>query len=297
MKRIALLLILALLAIILPTNFVELSYGLHEIQLTTDPWLQDRPALIFAPAYSGLPNRYYFAYQSWEKGEEYGGDIFIEILSLDWTRIKKVRVTYEPSYQDSPCLVYYGAYLYVLYISNEMGPYNIFVQKFDANLNFVYKTRVTESPYPEDRPSAVLLMGEYFYVAYQTWLLGENYYGDICIEVFDSSWHSIKKVMATNDNFYEDSPSVCYIDEFIYVAYVSSETMHWNIFVKKYDLVLETAMKFQLTNDPYPHDMPSINTIITETFNGFSLAYQGWPDEANNGSRSHEISSIKTVHP
>jgi len=282
LKRIALLVLVSFI-LLFASDWIKLSYCPTKIQLTSHVSSQDRPSLIFAPAAFDLPDRYYLAYQSWETGEAYGGDIFVEVFDLAWNSLKKVRVTSETSYQDSPCLVYDGTYLYVVYISDETGPYNIFVQMYDAGLHFVHKKQITEMYYPQDRPSA-LLVGEHFYMAYQSWETGEAYGGDIFVEVFDLAWNSLKKVRVTSETSYQDSPSICYANQSIYVAYVSSETGYGDIFVKQYDLYLETELKFRLTAEPCDHDLPSLNTIITETYQGFSLACQSWElGEASNG--------------
>jgi len=57
--------------------------------LTTLQSLQDMPSLLYKDGY------FYLAYQSWETGSSYQGDIYVKKFDPNWNQIKKVRVTSE----------------------------------------------------------------------------------------------------------------------------------------------------------------------------------------------------------
>ena len=77
-----------------------------------------------------------------------------------------------------------GGNYYVAYVSNETGNMNIFLKKFDANLNLIGTTQLTDSPADQDSPS-LIQVGNEFYLAYQSWDTGSDNGGDIFVSRFD----------------------------------------------------------------------------------------------------------------
>jgi hypothetical protein len=222
-------------------------------QLTSGAAIQDRPSLIYAD------DGYLLAYQSWETGSLYSGDIFMKRFDPRWAQLQKVAATGDSAYQDTPSVIFSDGYYYVAYVSDEMGNWDIFVKKYDRNLNLIETRRLTTTPADQDRPSLVRV-GSDFYLAYQSWETGSSYGGDIFIERFNSAWTSIRKVRATTETSYQDRPSLAYSadDDRLLVAYASDETGSRDIFVKKYDRSLNSLEKKRITTSPSSQDSPSI---------------------------------------
>ena len=223
--------------------------GVH--QLTFGETNHDRPSLLYADG------GYLLAYQSWEAGSYYQGDVFLERLDSSWNQLKKVQATSKRAYEDAPSVVYYGGYYYAAYVSDEYGNFDIFVKKYDSDLNLVETRRLTTLSSDQDRPSLVRV-GNDFYLAYQSWETGSSYGGDIFIERFDQFWNSQRKVKVTPERSYQDSPSLVYANGRFYVAYTSQESGNLDIFVKTYDMNLKELEKNKLTYYSSDQDYPSL---------------------------------------
>ena len=221
-------------------------------QLTSGDPVQDRPSLVFSD--DGI----LLAYQSWEAGPLFRGDIFLKRFDPGWSQIQKVRATSDPTYQDTPSAIYYEGYYYVAYVSDETGNWDIFVKKYDRDLNLIETRRLTTSPTDQDSPS-LIRVGSDFYLAYQSWETGSSFGGDIFIERFNSAWTSIRKMRVTTETSYQDRSSITYgEDGRISVAYVSEETGNKEIFVKRYDRSLNYIEKRRITTSPSSQDYPSL---------------------------------------
>ena len=221
-------------------------------QLTSGDAVQDRPSLVFSD--DGIV----LAYQSWEAGALFRGDIFLKRFDPGWNLIQKVRATSDPTYQDTPSVIYSDGYYYVAYVSDETGNWDIFVKKYDRDLVLVEARKVTTSTADQDSPSLVRV-GNDFYLAYQSWETGPSSGGDIFIERFNSAWSSTRKVRVTTEASYQDRPSLTIGgDDRLYVAYVSEETGNKDTFVKKYDRSLNSLEKMRLTTSPSVQDHPSL---------------------------------------
>jgi len=221
-------------------------------QLTSGEAVRDRPSLVFADDGSLL------AYQSWEAGPLFRGDIFLKRFDPGWSQIQKVRATSDQAYQDTPSVIYSDGYYYVAYVSDETGNWDIFMKKYDRDLFLVETRRLTTSTADQDSPS-LIRVGSDFYLAYQSWETGPSSGGDIFIERFNSAWTSIRKVRVTTEASYQDRPSLTLGgDGRLYVAYVSEETGNKDIFVKKYDRSLNSLEKRRITTSPSVQDYPSL---------------------------------------
>jgi len=86
-----------------------------DTQLTYDTSMQDRPSMVY------VNNYFYVAYQSWETGESYDGDIYIKKFDSNWNEVKKEQITNNPYYQDSPSLLFANNKLYVALVTNHEG--------------------------------------------------------------------------------------------------------------------------------------------------------------------------------
>jgi hypothetical protein len=259
-------------------------------QLTTHSSDQDLPSLIVVD--TGMFQGYFLAYQSWETGDAYNGDIFVEKYDNNWNLLKRVQATNLPSYQDSPSLALvfdgYNYYLKLAYVSDETGNYDIFVQAFDINLNFVAKKQVTTSAYLQDFPSIIFDGSQSIYIAYQSWETEGVHPGDIFIAKFNLNLEPLGRVQVTSEPDYQDCPSLLYNPEtgIIYVAYVSNETGNLDIFMKQYDSNLNyLGRKFQLTTHYTTQFRPSLAPVYASTYpriRGFQLAYYSWETGASN---------------
>jgi len=221
-------------------------------QLTSGTGIEDRPSLVSSV------DGHLLAYQSWETGALYSGDIFLKKFDLGWRQIDKVQATGDPAYQDTPSAIYADGYYYVAYVSDEMGSWDIFVKKYDEDLFLIETRRLTTSSEDQDSPSLIKVGGD-FYLAYQSWEEGPVFGGDIFIERFNSAWTPTQKVRVTAETSYQDRPSIARgDDDRIYIAYTSEESGNLDVFVKKYDRNLNPLDKRRVTSDPSAQDYPSL---------------------------------------
>ena len=231
-------------------------------QVTSDASMQDRPSIVYAN------NNFYVAYQSWETGYSYNGDIFVKKFNPDWNEVKKIQITNDQSYQDSPSLVFANNKYDVVYASNETGNWDIFVKQYDLNWNYVKKIQLTTLSSTQDLPS-VIYANNNFYVAYQSWETGYSYHGDIFVKKFDSNWNYISKIQVTSRTSYQDRPSLLFANNHYYVAYMSEETGDLDIFVKEYDSNWNYLQKRQITSESSSQSFPSL--VFAD--NKYALAY------------------------
>jgi hypothetical protein len=145
---------------------------------------------------------------------------------------------------------------------------NIFVKKFDSNLNLVQTKQLTDSPIDQDSPS-LIKVGSEFFLAYQSWDTGLDNGGDIFITRFDQNWKQISNVQLTAQKSYQDHPSIAFANGAFYVAYASREKGNLDIFVKKFDGNLKSLETKTMTSDKSDQDYPSLSYV-----NGmFNLLY------------------------
>jgi hypothetical protein len=135
---------------------------------------------------------------------------------------------------------------------------NIFLKEFDANLKLIDTKQLTDSPVDQDSPSLVLV-GNEFYLAYQSWDTGSDNGGDIFVSRFDSNWNLIDRVQVTDITTYQDHPSIAFDGANFHVAYVSKETGNLEIFVKRFDGNLNYLDTRRITSDTSDQDYPSLN--------------------------------------
>ncbi|RJS73754.1 hypothetical protein CW714_02620 [Methanophagales archaeon] len=192
--------------------------------LTTLQSLQDMPSLFYKDGY------FYLAYQSWETGSSYQGDIYVKKFDSNWNQIKKVRVTSETSHQDRPSIMYGNGYLYVAYFSKETGNYDIFVKRLDTNLNLdSWKKQVTSESSSQSYPSLKFENNE-FTIAYAS---NEGGTLGIFMKKYDSNWNFIEKTKVVDDSSaHERRPSMTYAQNDYWIAYVHNlvGSNDWNIF-------------------------------------------------------------------
>ena len=231
-------------------------------QLTADASMQDRPSMIYANS------NHYVAYQSWETGESYEGDIFVKKFDSNWNEIRKIQITNDISHQDSPSLAFANNKYNVVYLSNETGNWDIFVKQYDSNWNYITKIQLTTLSSSQDLPSAIYADNN-FYVAYQSWENGYSYHGDIFVKKFDSNWNYISKTQVTSRTSYQDRPSLLFTNNRYYVAYMSEETGNLDIFVKEYDSNWNYLQKRQITSESSSQSFPSL--VFAD--NIYALAY------------------------
>jgi hypothetical protein len=180
--------------------------------LTTLESCQDMPSLFYKDGY------FYLAYQSWETGSSYNGDIYIKKFDSSWNEIKKVRVTSETSVQDRPSVIYADGYFYIAYHSKETGSWDIFVKKLDTSLNLQsWKKQVTSESSSQSYPSINFVNNEYA-IAYAS---NEGGTLGIYIKKYDSNWGFIEKVKVIDDgSVHEKRPSMVHALGDYQLAYV-----------------------------------------------------------------------------
>ncbi len=192
--------------------------------LTTLPSLQDMPSLLYKDGY------FYLAYQSWETGSSYQGDIYVKKFDSNWNQIKKVQVTSGTSYQDRPSQIYANGYFYVAYFSKETGDYDIFVKRMDTNLNLdSWKQQITSESSSQSYPSLKVVNNE-FAIAYAS---NEGGTLGIFMKKYDSNWNFIEKTKVVDDSSaHERRPSMTYAQNDYWIAYVHNlvGSDDWNIF-------------------------------------------------------------------
>jgi hypothetical protein len=211
--------------VILKEYDLNLNYiGGSKRYLTTLPSCQDMPSLLYKDGY------FYLAYQSWETGSSYHGDIYIKKFDSNWNQVKKVRVTSETSYQDRPSQIYANGYFYVAYFSKETGNYDIFVKRMDANLNLdSWKQQITSESSSQSYPSLKFVNNE-FTIAYAS---NEGGTLGIVMKKYDSNWNFIEKTEVIDDNSAnERRPAMTYAQNNYWIAYVHNliGSDDWNIF-------------------------------------------------------------------
>jgi hypothetical protein len=116
-------------------------------KVTSGGVLKDRPSLV----YTG--DGYLMAYQSWETGLTFAGDIRIQRFDPFWNSLSAIWATNNKAYQDSPSVLFSGGNYYVAYVSEESGNLDIYVSKYDANLKFIETKKLTTSQTNQDSPS------------------------------------------------------------------------------------------------------------------------------------------------
>jgi hypothetical protein len=222
---------------------LNLNYIANSKTQLTSSSTEDLPSIIFDGSSS-----IYIAYQSWQAGSSFQGDIYIEKLNLNLVSSSKVRVTYENSYQDCPSLLYNPetGIIYVAYVSNATGNLDIFLQRYTSSLGYLNTYQLTTNSTDQYRPSlAPTYVSTYpsiqgLQMAYQSNETGTSNQRDIFVEDFDLNLNTLKKTQITNDQFYSATPSI--VPSLVplgvswcpgYVAYVSSENGNWDIWLQQ----------------------------------------------------------------
>jgi hypothetical protein len=183
--------------------------------------------------------------------------VALQKLDPFWNKLKSVWVASSKAYEDSPSLTFAGGYYYLAYVSAEKGNKDIYVKKYDANLNLVETKQLTSSLTDQDSPSLIAL-GNDFYMAYQSWDSGPDSGGDISLTRFDQAWTPILTAEVTDQKSYQDRPSLAFAGGNFYVAYVSRETGNLDIFIKKFDGNLNFLETKRMTTDSSDQDYPSL---------------------------------------
>ena len=230
-------LLFALLFALLQVSFA------FEIDL---PGLQDHPAIVY------FNNSYYLAYQSWEDGKSHRGEIYIEQFDKDWNSLKRVRVTNNSLYDDSPSLIVVDNLLYLAHVTEiSNGNYDIFVKVFKPNLTLVKERKITQRRSIQDSPR-LLYVDNHIYMAYQSW---EDFNGEIYLAKFDKDLNFIKRVRVTYTESVEDRPSLVHKNGF-YITYYSNRYSNYDIFLARLtddmQFVYERRLSSESSHQSYP---------------------------------------------
>jgi hypothetical protein len=209
------------------------------------------PSLIFTG------DGFLMAYQSWEKGQDFQGDVVLQKFDPAWNRQKSVWVADSKAPESAPSLIAAGGYYYVAYVSAEKGGRDIFVKKYDQSLKLIDTKQLTSSPTSQDSPS-LLAVGSDFLLACQSFDTGSDSGGDIFLTGYDQNWKPQKTVQLTDMKTYQDRPSMAYGGGSIFVAYVSRETGNLDIFMKRLDGKLDVLETKKMTSEKSDQDYPSL---------------------------------------
>ena len=235
-----------------------LVFSVQGCQALNIPGLQDHASILY------FNNSYYLAYQSWEDGRIHKGEIYIEQFDKNWNSLKRVRLTNNSLYDDSPYLIVVDDLIYLAYVTEiSNGNYDIFVKILKPNLTVVKKVKITHLRSIQDSP-CLLYLNNHIYMAYQSWESGN---GEIYLAKFDKNLNFIKRVRVMYTSSVEDRPSLIYKDGF-YVAYFSNRFGNYDIFVTKLDNDLDVEFEKRLTFDSYHQSYPSMLYL-----NGFLVFY------------------------
>ena len=231
--------------------------GCSAIELNL-PNVQDHPAIIY------FNNSYYLSYQSWEDGKNHKGEIYIEQFDKNWNSLKRVRVTNNSLYDDSPSMIVVDNLIYLAYVTEvSNGNYDIFIKVFKPNLTLIKEKKITSRRSIQDSPS-LLYLNNHIYMAYQSW---ETLNGEIYLAKFDKNLNFIKRVRVTYTESTEDKPSIVYKNGF-YIAYFSNRYGNYDIFVAKLDDDMNVEFEKRLTFDSSHQSYPSMLYL-----NGFIVVY------------------------
>jgi parallel beta-helix repeat protein len=180
------------------------------------------------------------------------------------------------SCQDLPALYYKDGYFYLAYQSWETGNGDIYIKKFDSNWNQLKKVRVTSKSSLQDGPSITYANG-YFYVAYYSM---ETDNRDIYVKRLNSNLNlDVFKKQITFETSRQTYPSIAFVNNQFAIAYASTETGTWGIYMKKYDNNWNFIEKMKVVDDNSAHErQPSI--IYAQ--NDFWIAYVRYLEESDN---------------
>jgi hypothetical protein len=189
----------------------------------------DSPSLLFAN------NKLYVAFITNAKGANVNDyDVIVKEYhpnSLSCTKGAKYLTSLQ-SCQDLPALYHKDGYFYLAYQSWERGDGDIFIKKFDSDLNMLKKVQVTSKSSLQDRPSITYANG-YFYVAYFS---EETGYYDIFVKRLDSNLNLASwKEQITTKSSYQSYPFITIVNNQFVISYASTESGTLGIYMKKYD--------------------------------------------------------------
>ena len=233
----------------------------------------DSPSLAFAN------NKLYVAYISNAEGANKNDyDVIVKEYnpnSFACTSGEKYLTTLQ-SCQDLPALYYKDGYFYLAYQSWETGNGNIYIKKFDSNWNQLKQVRVTSKSSLQDEPSITYANG-YFYVAYYSM---ETDNRDIFVKRLNTNLNlDVFKKQITFETSRQTYPSIAFVNSQFAIAYASTETGTWGIYMKKYDNNWNFIEKMKVVDDNSAHERrPSI--IYAQ--NDFWIAYVRYLEESDN---------------
>ncbi|MBN1322464.1 MAG: hypothetical protein JW986_00480 [Methanotrichaceae archaeon] len=248
-------------------NAFELTSPLARRTLADDLSLKDAPRLIRDG------DGFLLAFQSWEKGQANGGDIKLIALDCDMMPEGEAWGRTSAAYQNAPSPIYSDGQCYVAYVNREGWDMDIYVDRFDENLDYIDTMRMIQ-PSDQDSPS-LIKAGDRYYLAYQSWARGPASGGDIQIAAFDSDWRSLGAIAATPLDSYQDQPSLSSAGDRVYMAYISDQDGGQEIYVQEFDRDLNPLKVRRITSDGIDQEHP----FLLWQNGAFHLAYTiGDPD-------------------
>lgn len=145
-------------------------------------------------------------------GDSSSGDIRLARYDPTWKPLREVLLTQDQYYQDVPTIVLASGYLYVSYVSEERGSFDLFVKKLDMNLNVLETRRLTGDLGEEDQPFLMWSNGE-FILVYRT-------DDGIVLERYKRDWSNIERRIALNGDL--EWPSLAYGNGLYWLSYLDS---------------------------------------------------------------------------
>nr|QNO56395.1 hypothetical protein EIIOIEJP_00002 [Methanosarcinales archaeon ANME-1 ERB7] len=200
-----------------------------KVEVASGSAYYDSPSLAFAN------NKLYVAYVSNVNGAtENDYDVIVKEYnptSLSCTKGAKYLTSLQ-SRQDLPALYYKDGYFYLAYQSWETGNGDIYIKKFNSDLNMLKKVQVTTKSSRQYRPSITYANG-YFYVAYFS-METDNL--DIFVKRLDSNLNLASwKEQITTKSSYQSYPFITFANNQFVISYASTESGTLGIYMKKYD--------------------------------------------------------------
>ncbi len=235
-----------------------------KVEVASGSAYYDSPSLLFAN------NKLYVAYITNAKGADANDyDVIVKEYnpsSLSCTKGAKYLTSLQ-SCQDLPALFYKDGYFYLAYQSWERGDRDIFIKKFNSDLNMLKKVQVTSKSSRQDRPSITYANG-YFYVAYFSKETG-NY--DIFVKRLDPTLNLDPwKKRITLELSSQSYPSIKFVNNEYVIVYASNEAGTLGIYMKRYDCSWNFIEKTKVVDDNSANERrPS----MTYAQNNYWIAY------------------------
>ncbi len=197
-----------------------------------------------------------------------------------WTRLRRIQITSEPTWQGQPTVLPANGHYYVAHtniVSGDWcdGNWDVFVREFDADWNYVREIRITEAPTAEQHAAIGFADGKFsvVYSSRDTACAGS---GHVFVQEYDAGWNYLRTIQLTAEGWLEEYPSLLLLNDNYYVGYNSYETGDSEIYFKRYDTNWNFMEKISGLTDSEPglQEQPNLASNGTEWAVSY-ISYQG----------------------